>query len=513
MLNSEEHNISLMAKLDALKLDIHDIKSSIHQTPVPQIGGSINPVQTTKETEHLEAVISAASQVVSSAAEIVYQRSEASKLDDAAVPDLTDEKRLKIAQWLATSSNTISEEETPLSPSTATYSVAPSDIFDSRMRRETFDTEITMPSPGGRMKEYDLGLYQVAEPEEISEAGGEVTGDVVESFPWQSPSPPPVNALVVKSHPRAIETVSESPTGSVPTDTIKLSTKPGVESSHRDDSAEDMLLQEWRDIGFTKYSQGEYEESEQYLEKALQQCRSIHGPSSDRQSPILHILGSALAHQGKRRAVENILDTIALTDEWRYAVVEIMLTVSLEEGKSSQANQLLSKYSQELLGRDNILIRLLCLCTKNMIWSVAHQIVERYRFRTRKSALETCITLTRQQRNWSYCVIFLKEQVKGTVEAGNEAEASSLFHALAEVYVELKENNTAKEFAQKAVNGRIKSGVESKEAQDSIYLLARLVYEGEGQQVNRVEYDSAVKLLKYSTRGLSSHYPLLFILN
>jgi len=508
VLNNEEHSISLMAKLESLEIDIHDIKSSLQQTPVPQFSSTTNPVQTTKETEHLEAVISTASQVVSTAVQIVYQRSEASKLGDAAVPVSTDEKRDEVAKWLATSSNTILEEEPPWSPSTATHSVAPSDIFDPRIRRKTMDTELTIPSSSGGMKEYyGFGLYHVPEPEDGVEDGGDITGSVVGSCPSHPPSPPPMNSLLVvdKSRPSTIETVQESPAGSVSTDEIKLSPKLRVKTSQHDNSAGDILLQEWLDTGLMKYSQGEYEESEQYLQRALQRCRSIYGLSSDRQSPILHTLSSALAHQGKCRAVETILDTTSSTADWKYSVVDILLTVSLEEGKSSQANQLISKYSQELLGRDDILIRLLCLCTKNMIWSVAYQIVERYRFRTRKSALETCITLTRQQQNWSYCAIFLKEQVKGSLEAGNEAEAACLFHALAEVYVELKENNTAKEFAQKAVSGRIKRGVESKEAQESIYLLARLVYEGEGQQLNRVEYYSAVKLLKHSTRGLLSH--------
>lgn len=505
VLNNEENSLNLMAMLDALKLDIHEIKSSLSKPPAQlplAVPGSTSsgPAQGAKETDNLEAVISAASQVVTKAAEIVYHRSEASKLDDPDVPGLTDDKRLKIAQWLATSSNRMSEEELPLSPSTATYSVAPSDIFDSRVRQGTLDTELSTPSPGAGVKNYYPGWYQVAEPEEVLETGGVATGNLVGSvgFPWHSPSPPPVDGRVLEPSPHAIEAIPEPHTGIAPIDTVELSTKPAVETFELDTSAEDLLLTEWRESGLTKFSLGEYEESELYLEKALQQCRSIYGTSSDRQSPILHILGSALAHQGKCHAVENLLDTMASADGWRYSVIEIILTVSLEEGKSSQATRLLSKYSQELVGRDEILTRLLWLCTKNMMWSVAHQIIERYRFCTRETDLETCVTLTREQRNWSHCATFLREQVKGKLEG---AKTASQFHALAEVYVELKDVSTAREFCQKAVNGRLELGTKSQEAQESIYLLARLAYEGDGRHVNRVEYDSAVKLLRHRTKG------------
>jgi hypothetical protein len=75
-----------------------------------------------------------------------------------------------------------------------------------------------------------------------------------------------------------------------------------------------------------------------------------------------------------------------------------------------------------------------------------------------------------------------------------------VYHALAEVQVEMKDYSKARESAQKAVKGRIKLGTETKKAQESIYLLAKLAFEIFGP-ANRVEYDSAIKLLKPSTRG------------
>ena len=481
VLSNEELSLSLMSKLDALKLDIHEIKTS-QQRLIPP---SQESRQGNTETQNLAAVVTAASQVVSSAAEIVHQRSEGSKVDvPGHMSELTDDKRKRLAQWLVDAAIPEEQESPPFSPSTATASSAVSDIFD-RQRQSTLNTDITTPTLYNPKTQY-FPIDQVAEPDELDEEEGETATGL---SPISS-SPRLENRLRIDT---GVDTKDISTVCVIP-----IEPDTSIEGDDSDGEDKDMLMKEWQEIGLMKYDEGEYAECEQYLEKASQRCRALYPTDLPRQEIILETLSAAIAHQGKCRQVEEILDNTPSTTTWKYRITEIMITVSLEEGKSNQANSLFDRYGNELLGRSSILEHLISLCIKNGMWSVAVKIAGRYRFPSRDTALETCITLTRQRSNWEYAALFLQELLAGKLESGGET--SDVYHALAEVQVEMKDYSKARESAQKAVKGRIKLGTETKKAQEAIYLLAKLAFEIFGP-ANRVEYDSAIKLLKLSTRG------------
>jgi len=267
--------------------------------------------------------------------------------------------------------------------------------------------------------------------------------------------------------------------------------------SHNDSDSypKDDLIREWRKMGMLKINERDYEGASGFLEKALNRSELIYGREFPGREKLLRTLASVFAYQGMKERVDEILNDSALA-HWQHSVVEILVSVYLEEGKWTRAIGTIDQYCEEFEGRDDVLGRLMSACSKHGGWSVAFSIFARYsRFEGRDSELEKCVSACREQCKWDEAEGFLLEKAK-TVH-GNEL--SEVLHALAEVYLEKNDLNSAQAQCQKAFEIRRKLGNKHPLFHESLYLLAKITYAVTG---NSVDFDYYRSLLPAKIQGM-----------
>ena len=95
--------------------------------------------------------------------------------------------------------------------------------------------------------------------------------------------------------------------------------------------------------------------------------------------------------------------------------------------------------------------------------------------------LETFATACRQESSWSEAEAFLLELLK--TQTQNDIEWSATMHVLAEVYLAKNDLNSARGYCRKAFDVRWKKlGKNNPIFLESVYLLAKIIYEAKGDQ-------------------------------
>jgi hypothetical protein len=248
-------------------------------------------------------------------------------------------------------------------------------------------------------------------------------------------------------------------------------------------NTEDDFLNDLRKRAMVKFEQKEYAAAESLLEKTLKDSQEKYGTDFPGKERTLRLLATACAHQGLKERVHEILDEgYPQPAVWKHEVITALITSLLEEGKVKQASETLERYGTEFEGRQAALESLVSICLNHRAWPVAMDISTKYTwFEGRKSMLETFATACRQESSWSEAEAFLLELLK--TQTQNDIEWSATMHVLAEVYLAKNDLNSARGYCRKAFDVRWKKlGKNNPIFLESVYLLAKIIYEAKGDQ-------------------------------
>ena len=95
--------------------------------------------------------------------------------------------------------------------------------------------------------------------------------------------------------------------------------------------------------------------------------------------------------------------------------------------------------------------------------------------------LKTFASACRQESSWSEAEAFLLELLK--TQSQNDVEWSATMHVLAEVYLAKNDLSSAQGYCRKAFDARWKKlGKNNPLFHESVYLLAKIIYEAKGDQ-------------------------------
>jgi tetratricopeptide (TPR) repeat protein len=509
VLNNEAFNATLSSKLNGLTIDIHQVLRVLDdqsKSSIPEASSNIDP----HVKSNLEACVRSAKKMVSSAASIVSERSVSGSQVDGSLfgDDMSERQRRRVESWIP--ENTIFEDPNETFPTSLsspsiddTLSSAVSDSIFSDDYAETTVTGLT--SLTSESNKFRFDDHQIVEEHQIDEANQNVEADTISLQSGTSPALHTVNTNKRNGTTGGVTFPPAPPENQL---TINLETAGAqaadlthatVDDSDTGSNIEDDFIQEWRKLGMLKFEQREYAAAELLLKKTLTQSELKYGIGFGGRERILGILASACAHQGRKETVEEILDEYRRPAVWKHRVLVTLVISFLEEGKLNQASEILEKYGAEFEERDDALVRLVSICSKHSAWSVAAGIFGRYmRFQGRERVLDTCISACRQKSNWDEAEGFLLELLK--VKTRNEVERSATTHALAEVYLAKKDVKSAQDYCQRAVDSRRKKlGKKHHLFQESVYLIAKIIYEANG---NPIEFDIYRNLLPTKVQGM-----------
>ena len=492
-MSNEALSEKLASRLDGLTIEIHKalhVVSARAQNTIPEASNNNNE---SRITSNLEACVRSAGKLVSSAATIVSSRSVGGSQGGSLFQEeLSDHQRKRVEQWIQ---NPIIFEDPnePLASSLSavdTQSSTQSEIF-SDYRAETTITSLTSPASEYNKMRFVDSHNEVREEHPLDEAKYYLEDEretVEEQIPPAFDSPDNPNIIYTNDGVSSLTVVPEIKSIIAPKvetfETPFIDVTPVADCAS--DSGSDMeadLIKEWWKSGISRFAEREYEGAELLLERTLQHSEAKYGKEFPRREDIFGALASACAHQGKREKVEELLDGYTSAADWKHRALEILVSSCLEEGKRNQANEILVKYDEEFEGKDDTLLRLVSTSSKHGGWSVAARIVGRYsQFHGRERVLETCISVCREQSKWDEAEVFLLELLKE--KPTNDIEASKYRHTLAEVCLAKGDLKSAQLSCQKAVEARRKAfGKKDRLFQESVYLIAKIIYEAKGDPI------------------------------
>ena len=444
-MKNEVLSTTLVSKLDGLAVDIHNLFAIIrggeqairYPSPTEDEATSLEDEETS--LANLKNCASSAERLISTAAEMVNSRSECS----SQVPrflEMNREKVQRVEEWQQDVHNSASDSALT-SPAT-TFSETTLQSYFSELTTSTDATTLSEAEIWERQVVTDMRNSRVSNSREFEDI-------TTEKFTVDCNLRVDMARLDVLEHLGA-----------------RLA---------RADVSDD-----WGREGLSKYRQKDYAGAEQCLESALEQIDSEEVVCY--RTDLLWALASCCAHLGKFERVEEILDGEEASDQWKYAVVEIVLSRYLKDGMWTQANELLVKYRKEFDDRDDSLIRLLMDCRRNGAWIVASCIAMEYsNFQGKCQALEECVSTCRDELKWDEAAGFLLEILKEKEFAGDEIELAHTMHQLGEIFLYKREYSRAKQYMSSALDIRTrKLGKKHSLVRDSAYLLAKIIYKNNG---------------------------------
>jgi hypothetical protein len=486
-MNNEALTATLSSKLDELTVDIQKIARSL----ADQNKSSVPEVIQSRGNSNLEACVQSAGKIVSSAASIIYERSvRGSEVGDSVLGDnLSADKWRGIAAWIP--ENAIVEEPGEFLPASLTSisvdgtssSEASDDIFSPT---GTSYTGLTSPASEHSKFRFDYGTFAEHRIHETNNVEEEAT-----ALKLQTPPPPLHTVENVGERKYGTGAMTLRPTGP----RAKINTDFDIVSEDRAAALtdvvaipvtghnEDDFLNDLRKRAMVKFEQREYAAAESLLEKTLKDSQEKYGTDFPGRERTLCLLATACAHQGLKDRVHEILDEVYPQPAvWKHGVITTLITSLLEEGKVTQASETLERYGTQFEGRQAALESLVSICLKHRAWLVAMDISTKYTwFEGRKSMLEKFATASRQESSWSEAEAFLLELLKA--QSQNEVERSATMHVLAEVYLAKNDLNSARDYCRKAFDARWKKlGMNNPLFHESVYLLAKIIYEAKGDQ-------------------------------
>jgi hypothetical protein len=480
-MNNEALTATLSSKLDELTVDIQKIARSL----ADQSKSSVPEIIQSPGNGNLEACVQSAGKIVSSAASIVYERSV--RGDSVLGDNLSADKRRVIEAWIP--ENAIVEEPGEFLPASLTTisidgtssSEVSDDIFSPT---GTSYTGLTSPASEHSKFRFDYGTF--------AEHPIHETNNVEEATALKlRTSPPPLHTVNAGERKYGTGAVTFGPTAP----RAKINTDLDIVSEDRaaaftdvlaipvtGPNTEDDFLNDLRKRAMVKFEQKEYAAAESLLEKTLKDSQEKYGTDFPGRERTLCLLATACAHQGLKDRVHEILDEGYLQPAvWKHAVITSLITSLLEEGKVKQASKTLERYGTQFKGRQAALESLASICLKHRAWLVAMDISTKYTwFEGRKSMLKTFATACRQESSWSEAEAFLLELLK--TQSQNDVEWSATMHVLAEVYLAKNDLNAARDYCRKAFDARWKLGKNNPLFHESVYLLAKIIYEAKGDQ-------------------------------
>jgi ankyrin repeat protein/tetratricopeptide (TPR) repeat protein len=466
-----------MSKLDGLTLDVHNLFTMIRGREQALRSEPAYPSLREDESMYianLKNCASSAEQLVTTATEIVNSRSETSS-QLPSFPKLSDEKVQYVEEWrkaqahdgnecLASPATTFSEMTIFSERSASTGATSPLSYCESSGHRAT------VVDPHGGIR----ATTNSEEPESAS--------------PSIETEPTPI-ALRVDCTLQPYTTV---------TDRFEQFPEHLSVSLRLDDPTYELQKE-----GLAKYDRKDYAGAEICLEDALGQVESSsrESPSNSR-TELLSAIASCCAHLGKVQRVEEILNRDEAPNEWKYSVLEMVLSRYLRDGMWAQSNELLVKYRKEFDGRDDALIRLLTDCRRNGAWSVASCIGKEYsKFRGKCRALEECVSVCQEGSRWNEAEVLMLDILKEKELIGDEIALSHTTHQLADILVHKKDYATAKQYCSNSLELRIKRlGKKHDLVRDSAYLLAKIVFKSKGEMG---EYNMNKSFLPVKYQGIN----------
>jgi tetratricopeptide (TPR) repeat protein len=439
-LSNEALNATLSTRLDGLTLEIHQALQVLSQKPE---GGD------SRVMSNLDACVRSAGEVVTSATTIVEARS----VDGSQAN--WEEWNDRVMTWIPDPAISDAPSTSPLTDNTGSSS--PSGFFSDHA------TTVTSLSPTSERDEPRYDKYAV--------------GICAETFPQVLPFN--TSETITLKNP-VIPNITETTLSEPPPAEV------GQDVHDSDTDTDQDLIKAWRKSGMMKLGERNYEGAEILLEKALAQSELKHGTQFPERATLLGSLVLTRAYQGKREKVEKVLDNNPA--DWNN-VLEVLVSSCLEEGKCNPAIEILTKYGSQFEGRDDSLVRLVSTCLKHGSWPVAAYIVGRYPFHGKEKMLELCLSACRARAKWDAAEGFLLELLK-------DNEHHAWLHSLTEVYLEKGDRKSAQRFCKRAIDARKR--LKHPLYHDSIYLMAKIIYEANG---DLIEYNLYKNILPPKVQG------------
>jgi len=405
---------------------------------------------------NLKNCASSAEQFFSTAAEIVSTRSECNS-QILSFPKLSEAKVRFVEEWQNAQVDEFSNEIGPPSPTTTFSETTFQSLFSDTRATSTDATSLLSDCSDRRA----MTVRPDGRPSSISgSVNSEDTSpsvDTVEQTPM---------ALRVEcnSRPDASTARFEDPSERL---------APSLRFDNDPDQT-NYVLQD----GKAKYERGDYAGAEICFEAALAQMDTTSGHDLPSNPQLLCALASCYARLGKVERVEEVLDGDEAPNEWKYRVLDIVLSRYLRDGMWSQANAILGKYRKEFHGKDEALVRLLMDCRRNGAWNVASCIAtEHSQFKGKCGVLAECVSACQEESRWDEAEMLMLAILNETELMGDEVAQSDAMHQLAEILVHKKDYSRAKQYCSNSLGLRTKKlGKKNTVVRNSAYLLAKIIF-------------------------------------
>ena len=259
--------------------------------------------------------------------------------------------------------------------------------------------------------------------------------------------------------------------------------------------------------GRQKLNEGQYSEAASYLEKALERAEvkqddKVHFEDRD---DMMELLAIAYCHQGKLKDAEERLSKLSEQYDGKPRILDMLISAYCERCQWEQAEELILKHA-DVQTRDQRLVGLALRSSKESQWNIARDILLKHpNFEGRDKTLKLVASACYQKGELKMAEYLLLEYLKGNM--GQDVQCLDSLQMLADLYLRMGELELAMAFGKRALQGWKKTlGRRHKLFFESVLLIVE-TYIAKGEII---EADGYAALLSSSGEYLSKFQGELF---